>query len=114
MIRRPPRSTLFPYTTLFRSGRLKPATPLWSFLHTLEELRRAHEGDQQLLELESRVAERAERPSNGVAVAGRFETAERESEHLLDDALLARAVGSEGAPDLFWLGRHRSLQSRKR
>src|SRR3712207_9002185 len=25
MIRRPPRSTLFPYTTLFRSGRLRPA-----------------------------------------------------------------------------------------
>src|SRR3712207_8391180 len=25
MIRRPPRSTLFPYTTLFRSGRLEPA-----------------------------------------------------------------------------------------
>src|SRR5256886_12328014 len=24
MIRRPPRSTLFPYTTLFRSGDLKP------------------------------------------------------------------------------------------
>src|SRR3712207_8798938 len=24
MIRRPPRSTLFPYTTLFRSGRPKP------------------------------------------------------------------------------------------
>src|SRR5258707_4295590 len=24
MIRRPPRSTLFPYTTLFRSGRNKP------------------------------------------------------------------------------------------
>src|SRR5215208_8070621 len=24
MIRRPPRSTLFPYTTLFRSGRLSP------------------------------------------------------------------------------------------
>src|SRR2546425_5407062 len=24
MIRRPPRSTLFPYTTLFRSDRLKP------------------------------------------------------------------------------------------
>src|SRR5256885_15597129 len=27
MIRRPPRSTLFPYTTLFRSGELKDA--LW-------------------------------------------------------------------------------------
>src|SRR3712207_7268854 len=26
MIRRPPRSTLFPYTTLFRSGRLRPAS----------------------------------------------------------------------------------------
>src|SRR5256886_16405840 len=25
MIRRPPRSTLFPYTTLFRSTRLRPA-----------------------------------------------------------------------------------------
>src|SRR2546425_5465609 len=27
MIRRPPRSTLFPYTTLFRSGRFKVAPP---------------------------------------------------------------------------------------
>src|SRR3712207_8765478 len=28
MIRRPPRSTLFPYTTLFRSGPVPPAWPL--------------------------------------------------------------------------------------
>src|SRR3712207_8510243 len=28
MIRRPPRSTLFPYTTLFRSFRVDPAGPL--------------------------------------------------------------------------------------
>src|SRR5690349_23238489 len=27
MIRRPPRSTLFPYTTLFRSDEAHPATP---------------------------------------------------------------------------------------
>src|SRR3712207_7737210 len=27
MIRRPPRSTLFPYTTLFRSRRVEPADP---------------------------------------------------------------------------------------
>src|SRR2546422_8535418 len=27
MIRRPPRSTLFPYTTLFRSGRVRVAEP---------------------------------------------------------------------------------------
>src|SRR3712207_6874590 len=31
MIRRPPRSTLFPYTTLFRSHRLKTHAPGWSF-----------------------------------------------------------------------------------
>src|SRR3712207_740988 len=28
MIRRPPRSTLFPYTTLFRSGRIEPGRGL--------------------------------------------------------------------------------------
>src|SRR5256885_6314400 len=28
MIRRPPRSTLFPYTTLFRSTLVSPATPI--------------------------------------------------------------------------------------
>src|SRR3712207_7357559 len=28
MIRRPPRSTLFPYTTLFRSARPRPRAPL--------------------------------------------------------------------------------------
>src|SRR3989442_7523037 len=28
MIRRPPRSTLFPYTTLFRSGPAVPASPV--------------------------------------------------------------------------------------
>src|SRR2546427_8445810 len=30
MIRRPPRSTLFPYTTLFRSDRAKPAEDLFA------------------------------------------------------------------------------------
>src|SRR5438105_10879654 len=29
MIPRPPRSTLFPYTTLFRSGRLPPIAGVW-------------------------------------------------------------------------------------
>src|SRR2546430_8924837 len=29
MIRRPPRSTLFPYTTLFRSGVLFAIAPFW-------------------------------------------------------------------------------------
>src|SRR3712207_7536942 len=30
MIRRPPRSTLFPYTTLFRSGLIATTSPAWS------------------------------------------------------------------------------------
>src|SRR5258705_13039271 len=84
---------------------------LWTLLHTFEELRRAHQGNQQLLELESRVAERAEDAANGVAVAGPLEPAEREPEHLLDDALLARAARGEDAPDLFRLGERRACQS---
>src|SRR3712207_7376450 len=43
MIRRPPRSTLFPYTTLFRSSRpldLEKATEPWA-----EALRRASAGE---------------------------------------------------------------------
>src|SRR2546422_2125834 len=65
MIRRPPRSTLFPYTTLFRSlevGRQPPrdATPAWSpenlfqlfpALQTLQGRRAAYlsGGEQQML-----------------------------------------------------------------
>src|SRR4029079_16096925 len=37
MIRRPPRSTLLPYTTLFRSGSLIPSHPFGPHVH--------HEGD---------------------------------------------------------------------
>src|SRR3712207_7009789 len=32
MIRRPPRSTLFPYTTLFRSEDVKDGGPTWELL----------------------------------------------------------------------------------
>src|SRR5258708_37449114 len=46
MIRRPPRSTLFPYTTLFRSH---PARLIWAYvlrldLRELEKLIKAREG----------------------------------------------------------------------
>src|SRR3712207_7704891 len=38
MIRRPPRSTLFPYTTLFRSGILyEQVTGYLGFLHSCDE-----------------------------------------------------------------------------
>src|SRR5436190_9890928 len=37
MIRRPPRSTLFPYTTLFRSSRT--SSPSWGGSHALDRTR---------------------------------------------------------------------------
>src|SRR2546427_9545618 len=50
MIRRPPRSTLFPYTTLFRSGRLD--------LHGQPVLH-AHGGRRERLGLERRAGQRS-------------------------------------------------------
>src|SRR2546422_7195201 len=37
MIRRPPRSTLFPYTTLFRSGEIEPHVGGVAALHVPQE-----------------------------------------------------------------------------
>src|SRR5258708_31326067 len=56
MIRRPPRSTLFPYTTLFRS---RPARAVREFLHCLlllgDGARRgdAHRSEEHTSELQS-------------------------------------------------------------
>src|SRR5256886_13337646 len=40
MIRPPPRSTLFPYTTLFRSFSTNPATPWYAYVSNGSSLRR--------------------------------------------------------------------------
>src|SRR3712207_7884427 len=40
MIRRPPRSTLFPYTTLFRSDKIRPNTVNWKKVNTKQPLSR--------------------------------------------------------------------------
>src|SRR5258707_8615337 len=57
MIRRPPRSTLFPYTTLFRSlhaghGRLenRPLDDVDAAL--LDEIAHAEDGDERIVEME--------------------------------------------------------------
>src|SRR2546427_3121177 len=42
MIRRPPRSTLFPYTTLFRSGGLEEAELVAGVVALADELHRVH------------------------------------------------------------------------
>src|SRR5256885_8528615 len=71
MIRRPPRSTLFPYTTLFRSPRRSPATapseatasaassrPSWSITNTssppsIRRLRKSTRSEEHTSELQS-------------------------------------------------------------
>src|SRR3982751_6963682 len=53
MIRRPPRSTLFPYTTLFRSG---PDNEIWLAVPSAESARRlkARRSEEHTSELQSR------------------------------------------------------------
>src|SRR3989442_7629126 len=57
MIRRPPRSTLFPYTTLFRSqgehGHPERRTPGLALLGELVELLSVKEGDRKSTRLNS-------------------------------------------------------------
>src|SRR6266536_1230123 len=56
MIRRPPRSTLFPYTTLFRSGRRTSSRPLGSWAPTAVRCEgRRGRSEEQTSELQSRV-----------------------------------------------------------
>src|SRR5688572_30976633 len=53
MIRRPPRSTLFPYTTLFRSAH-RNALDAWYWLHAgLGHRRRRRRGDRKSTRLNS-------------------------------------------------------------
>src|SRR2546422_7320365 len=60
MIRRPPRSTLFPYTTLFRSrfyeqARADTAHPLATFARDRATLARAVRSEEHTSELQSRL-----------------------------------------------------------
>src|SRR2546430_8722089 len=53
MIRRPPRSTLFPYTTLFRSGKGMPAALLMSNLQAAVRGQIGHRSEEHTSELQS-------------------------------------------------------------
>src|SRR2546429_3153289 len=56
MIRRPPRSTLFPYTTLFRSGRWPSARPArWASPRGRESPGVARRSEEHTSELQSRL-----------------------------------------------------------
>src|SRR2546427_9188224 len=70
MIRRPPRSTLFPYTTLFRSGRRDEARPE----RAGERLERRHECADRT---DQRRLERRDLPGRG-----RMQSVDRKSTRL--------------------------------
>src|SRR5438309_8445809 len=65
---------------------VRPQSPVPVLRQPVEELRRAHQRDQQLLESESRLAERGKRLSNGLPIGPRLQSGERVAEELLDDA----------------------------
>src|SRR5260370_4523832 len=53
MIRRPPRSTLFPYTTLFRSGPPRPSRRRSGRRHTSPQPRSERRSEEHTSELQS-------------------------------------------------------------
>src|SRR5437016_9378706 len=55
MVRRPPRSTLFPYTTLFRSFQRRGAVQRDAASHVSEAVGTAHDVDTAVHRLEARV-----------------------------------------------------------
>src|SRR3712207_8199910 len=65
MIRRPPRSTLFPYTTLFRSNCLAPVVKVlldeFGFRRGVMTTVHAYTNDQQILDLPHKDLRRARR-----------------------------------------------------
>src|SRR5256885_13722344 len=86
MIRRPPRSTLFPYTTLFRSLRGLVATASldlgidWGDVDLVVQMG-APKGSSRLLQRIGRANHRLDEPSKGMIVPGnRFEYLEARSE----------------------------------
>src|SRR5438067_10771632 len=54
MIRRPPRSTLFPYTTLFRSGATPRHSSRAALRKRIREVRKAARSEEHTSELQSR------------------------------------------------------------
>src|SRR2546422_3430740 len=92
MIRRPPRSTLFPYTTLFRSARDRQ----------LRRLHRAREArDREALLADAPAA--GERPGPGAADRGRRRSEEHTSElqsrlHLVCRLLLEKKKKNIACP----------------
>src|SRR2546422_8160654 len=87
MIRRPPRSTLFPYTTLFRSHRENER-----LLRENEDLRRkVAEREKQIADLERQLAGRKKNSSHLLRTRSEEHTSELQSRlHLVCRLLLEK------------------------
>src|SRR3989441_9062473 len=85
MIRRPPRSTLFPYTTLFRS-------PASLFLGILDVLQLPEEAMRRIDDSEVHAKVRAERLLDLLALAAAQKTVIRSQEHTSELQSLAYLV----------------------
>src|SRR3712207_2184291 len=95
MIRRPPRSTLFPYTTLFRSLRGKnfPTGPRFPDMHEAY--------DKNLRDLADAIAEeKGIKVSHGVYVGVQGPTFETPAEYRMYRALGGDAVGMSTVPEV--------------
>src|SRR3712207_8639630 len=90
MIRRPPRSTLFPYTTLFRSGEIRADTP--EKFRAFVEARKIERG---VVHLDSGGGERRRSEEH---------TSELQSRQYLVCRLLLEKKKKENRSDLRYLG----------
>src|SRR5690349_23497798 len=73
MIRRPPRSTLFPYTTLFRSGELGE--------HHQDDHRQQHQEEERRLALAVTGMPHQQRPAEHQQARDRSDAQHRSEEH---------------------------------
>src|SRR3712207_7602121 len=95
MIRRPPRSTLFPYTTLFRSDDARVPD---------EDEHRPGRGDLEVLDLERQpeehpdAAEVTARPAHARVVRSEEHTSELQSRQYLVCRLLLEKKKTESSP----------------
>src|SRR3712207_6311552 len=89
MIRRPPRSTLFPYTTLFRSGLTgPPGAGKSTLIAALTKARRAAERQVAVLSID---------PSSPFTHGALLGDRIRLTEHFLDPGVFIRSMANRGA-----------------
>src|SRR5258708_27858173 len=90
MIRRPPRSTLFPYTTLFRSSKwIESSTPPDD---DLEIVRLSAARARGMDEAGAEIARQLNGPMTALQTAGQFRSEEHTSELQSPDHLVCRLL----------------------